>query len=103
MTKVVIELDDAVGKRLATHAAAAGYADAAAFVASLVSRELHEPSDPTRGNVAVDRCEADLEALLVSRLDGGPSIAATPAFWAGLRLRTGLLPSPHDLPPLVRA
>ena len=70
MSQVVLELDDARTERLARRAAAAGYADVARYVGSLVDRELDE---------------ADIEQLLLSRLDGGPSIEVTPQFWADLR------------------
>ena len=100
MTRVTIELDDDVSGRLTAHAAAAGYADLGGYIGSLVRHELDDadaletPDGPPQLAVGSD---AELERLLLSRLGGGPSIPATPQFWADLRQRAGL-PAPGTRP-----
>ncbi len=75
------------------HALKAGFPDEAGDVNSLVAKDLSDiaaddldesyPAGPPHLEI---RSDADLERLLLSRIDDPrPSIEATPAFWADLR------------------
>ena len=89
MTRLVLELDDEVSRRLTARATVAGFSDIVGFVESLVTRELDERDAAGEDGVGPPHLSigsrAELEQLLLARLDGGPSVPATPEFWADLR------------------
>ncbi len=85
MGRLVIDVDDSVLRQLSDRAVRAGFPDAVGFVSALVTRELDQLQAPDGGASATAvGSDAELERLLVSRLDG-PSIEVTPKFWADIR------------------
>jgi hypothetical protein len=88
---MVIEFEDALDSRVRALAADAGYDDPAKYVVAVMAAEAESatawgaaefPAGPPHLEI---RSKADLERLLLSRIDAGPMIEATPQFWADLQ------------------
>ena len=71
MTTMQIRVEDDLKTRLATRAAESGYTSVEAYIEALLRADAGEDS------VVNDR---QLEDLLISRLDSGPSVDCTPDF-----------------------
>jgi plasmid stability protein len=69
MATIQINLRDDVQQRLAVRAAESGYKDVQKYVEALIEADTEE-----------QLADADLEELLLQRLDSGPSIEMTPEY-----------------------
>src|SRR5437868_3396999 len=87
MTRLSIELPDDVRSKLVERAARGGHASVEAFVQALLRAEADETVDDDDGPPGLSfRSEAELEAMLLARLDDDAGeIEVTPEFWDNLQ------------------
>ena len=90
MARLSVELPDELRRKVEARAAESGHPTVEQYVQALLRADAEFTADadlggPPRLEVGTDD---ELEALLSQRLDnGGPSVEATPEFWAGLKER----------------
>lgn len=86
MAHLTIVLPEEVGVKVRAKASRAGYASAEEYVQALLVQDAEDSEEKDYGapeHLSFSNDE-ELEKLLLERLEGGPSIEATPEFWRSL-------------------
>lgn len=90
MARLSVELPDELRRKVEARAAESGHPTVEQYVQALLRADAEFTADADLGGPPHLEVGTDdeLEALLSQRLDnGGPSVEATPEFWAGLKER----------------
>lgn len=88
MVSLNIQLPEELRARVAARAAESGHSSVEQYVEALLRADA-DPSaeDPGAPEHLRFGTEQDVEAMLLSRLDKGGTVEATPEFWEALRQR----------------